>query len=251
MKLLKLSSLIFIFVLLSCGSDNNTVIDEPDKPEPVQPVNKYPTELVGTWQFYSGNPVGILSSIEEKDILNQTFIFVANGNMNEAIVHPNTNYQGETSSANGNWFVENKQLKLTDWQGNAISSNCSYKINADSSLTLTISGKSAVYYKQEDIKKKYSDLIIGSWNNMRDGSARERMSFYNTGRGYSQSYFINGFYYGGEPFSWTYNDNVITVIYDNIAGSMGHHEYVLNYLNNNSISWTYKNEAKFYVREQQ
>ena len=240
-----------MFVLLSCGGDgNNTVIDEPNQPDPVLPPNKYPTELVGTWQFYSGNPVAVLSSIEESHILNQTFIFVANGNMNEAIVYPDNNQEGNTTSANGNWLVENSQLKLTDWQGNAIGGNYSYKINADSSLTLTIKGKSAVYYKQEDIKKKYPDLIVGSWNNMREGSARTRMSFYDTGRGYLQSYYINGFYYGGEPFSWYYEDNVITAKYDNIAGPTGQHKYSINYLNKKSISWTFKNEAKFYVREQ-
>ena len=71
MKYLKLLSLIFIFVLLSCGGDDkNPVNDEPNKPDPVQPATKYPTELVGTWEFYSGNPVAILSSIEENDILN-------------------------------------------------------------------------------------------------------------------------------------------------------------------------------------
>lgn len=250
MKYLNIFSLIFVFVLLSCGGDdNNPIIDEPDKPDPVQPANKYPTELVGTWQFYSGNPVAVLSNIEENDILNQTFIFVANGNLNEAIVHPDANQQGMTTSANGNWMVENKQLKLTDWQGNAISGSYLFKINADSSLTLTISSKSAVYYKQEDIMSKYPDLIVGSWNNMRDGSARARMSFYNTGRGYSQSTYINGFYYGGEPFSWSINDNVISVDYDNISKPTGHHEYVINYLNKKSISWTFKNEARHYVRE--
>lgn len=250
MKYLKLLSLIFIFVLLSCGGDdNNPVNDEPDKPDPVQPATKYPTELVGTWEFYSGNPVAVLSSIEENDILNQTFIFVANGNLNEAIVHPDANKQGKTISANGNWMVENNQLKLTDWQGNTINGSFSFKINADSSLTLTVSGKSAVYYKQEDIKSKYPDLIIGSWNNMRDGSARTRMSFFNTGRGYSQSIYINGFYYGGEHFSWSINDKIISVDYDNISQPTGHHEYIINYLNKKSVSWTFKNEARHYVRE--
>lgn len=250
MKHLKLVSLIYMLMLLSCGGDNNNpIIDEPDKPDPVQPANKYPTELVGTWEFYSGNPVAVLSSIEENDILNHTFIFVANGNMNEAIVHLGRNEQGETVSANGNWLVENKQLIITDWQGSIIVENCSYKIDADSSLTLTIGGKSAIYYRQHEIKKKYPDLIDGSWNNMRAGSARARMSFYDTGRGYSQSYYINGFYYGGEPFSWSYSDGVIYVDYDNISKPTGHHEYVINYLNKKSISWTFKNETKHYVRE--
>ena len=250
MKYLKLISLIFVFAFFSCGrDDSSSLIDEPDRPDSFQPANKYPTELVGTWEFYSGNPVSVLSSIEENDILNHTFIFVANGNMNEVIVYPDINKYGKSTSANGNWFVENKQLKFTDWQGNAINANCSYKINADSSLTLTIGGKTAVYYKQNEIKNKYPDLIVGSWNNMRDGASKARMSFYNTGRGYSQSTYINGFYYGGEPFSWSYSDNVISVDYDNISKPTGHHEYVINYLNKKSISWTFKNEAKHYIRE--
>lgn len=246
----KIAILLMALCLSSCGSDdNNSVIDEPDKPDPVQPTNKYPAELVGTWQLYSGNPVAVLSSIEENDILNQTFIFVDNGNLNEAIVYPDANKHGKTTSAYGNWLVENKVLKLTDWQGNAIGGNCSYKINADSSLTLTISGKSAIYYKQEDIKKKYQDLIIGRWNNMREGASKTRMSFYSTGRGESQSTYINGFYFGGEPFSWSYSDNVIIADYDNIAQPTGHHEYVINYLNKKSVSWTFKDEEKHYVRE--
>ena len=178
MKHLKIFSLLFMLALFSCGGDdNNSVINEPEKPDPVQPGSKYPTELVGTWQFYSGNPVAVLSSIEENDILNHTFIFVDNGNMNEAVVYRDDNRFGKTTSAYGNWLIENKQLKLTDWQGNAIGGNCSYKINADSSLTLTIAGKSAVYYKQDEIKKKYPDLIIGRWNNMREGASKARMSF--------------------------------------------------------------------------
>ena len=250
MKHLKLLSFVFVVTLLSCGSDgNNSVVDEPDTPDPAQPANKFPTELVGTWQFYSGNPVAILSSVEESDILNQTFIFVANGNMNESIVYPDANKFGKTTSANGNWMVENKQLRLTDWQGNALNGSFSYKINADSSLTLINGDKSAVYYKQEEIKKKYPDLIVGSWNNMRDGSSKTRMSFYDTGKGYSQSEYINGFYYGGEPFSWSYSDNIISADYDNISKPTGHHEYVLIYLNKKSVSWTFKNEERYYVRE--
>lgn len=246
-KVLILFSL--MMVLVACGNDdNNTVIDEPDKPESVQH-DKYPTELVGTWEFYSGNPVGVLSSIEENDILNHTFIFVANGNLNEAIVYPDDNQQGKTISVYGNWFVEGKQLKLTDWQGNAIGANCSYKINADSSMTLSFDDRSAVYYRQEEIRKKYPELIVGSWNNMRDGAARTRMSFYDSGRGQSQSYYMNGMFMGGDSFSWSYSDNVISVDYDNISQPTGHHEYVINYLNTKSISWTFKNEAKHYVRE--
>lgn len=250
MKHLKLLSLIFIFALLSCGGDNSDPdINEPNKPDPVQPANKYPTELVGIWQFYSGNPVAVFSSIEENDILNHTFTFVANGNINEVIIHPDANKQGKTTSGNGNWFVENKQLKFTDWNGNAISNNISYKINSDSSLTLTISNKSAVYYKQEDIKKKYPDLIVGTWNNMRDGGARTQMYFNNSGRGASLSNYYEGAFYGREDFSWSYNDNVIIVDYDHITYPTGHHEYAINYLNKKSISWTFKNEARHYVRE--
>ena len=130
-----------------------------------------------------------------------------------------------------------------------LSGNNSYRINADSSLTLTIDGKSALYYKQNEIKKKYPELIVGSWNNMSEGAGRRRMSFYNTGRGQSQTYYINGMFMGGEPFSWSYSDNVISVDYDNISKPTGHHEYVVNYINTKSISWTYKNEAVHYVRE--
>ncbi len=247
-KVLILFSL--MMMLVACGSDDNkSVIDEPDKPDPVQPENKYPTELVGTWEFYSGNPVAVLSSIEENDILNHTFIFVANGNLNEAIVYPDANKQGKTISAYGNWFVENKQLKLTDWQGNAIDGNNSYKLNADSSLTLTIGGKSALYYKHDEIKKKYPELIIGSWNNMRESAGRAKMIFSNNGRGAFLATYIDGTFYGRDDFSWSYNDNVITADYDHITYPSGHHEYVINYLNTKSISWTFKNEVKHYVRE--
>ena len=61
MKHLILLSFVFVVTLLSCGSDgNNSVVDEPDTPDPAQPANKFPTELVGTWQFYSGDPIAIL-----------------------------------------------------------------------------------------------------------------------------------------------------------------------------------------------
>ena len=184
MKHLIFLSLLFVVALFSCGNDdNNTVNGEPDTPDSVQPANKYPSELVGTWQFYSGDPEAILSSIKDSDILNHSFIFVANGNLNESIVYSDANKQGKTISANGNWMVENKSLRLTDWQGNPLNGSFSYKINADSSLTLINGSNSAVYYKQDDIKKKYPDLIVGSWNNMRDGASKARMSFYNTGRG--------------------------------------------------------------------
>lgn len=242
MKHLKLVLLFFILALTSCGSNG-------DEPHSNQQADKYPDELVGTWEFYSGNPVAVLSGIEENNILNHTFIFVDNGNMNEAIVHPDANKYGKTTSANGNWFFENKQLRFTDWQGNAVGGDCSYKINADGSLSLTIGDKTAVYYKQDDIKKKYNNLIVGSWNNMREGSARTKMIFNNNGRGSSLSYYYEGAYYGREDFSWSYNDNVITADYDHITYPTGHHEYVINYINKKSISWTYKNEAKYYVRE--
>lgn len=227
----------------SCGSDSN----EPDS---TQPENKYPTELVGTWQFYSGNPVSVFSSIDENDILNQSFIFVANGNMNETIVRPNGNCQGESTSANGNWFVENKQLKITDWQGNAISGNCSYKINADGSLNLTIGGKSAVYYKQDEIKKYYSGLIVSTWNSLRQDGGRTRMIFSSNGKGAFLSTYIDGAFYGRGDFTWSYSDNVITAVYENRASSFATEEYVLNYLNKKSISWTFKKNTVFYVRAQ-
>lgn len=240
-----------MMLLVACNSDdNNPMINEPDKPDPVQPANKYPNELVGVWEFYSGNPVAVLSTINENDILNHTFIFVANGNMNEAIVHPDRNKQGETISAYGNWLVENKQLKLTDWQGNVIGGNCSYKINADSSLTLTIGGKSAVYYKQNDIKKKYLDLIVNRWNSLRQDDGRERMTFYSNNTGCFETYYKNGFYNGRGDFTWSYNNNVITAIYKDRASSIATEEYVINYLNMKSISWTFKNNTVHYTREQ-
>ena len=247
MKLLKCISLILILVLLSCGDDNNKESVEPD---PAIPTNKFPAELVGTWQFYSGNPVAVLSSVEENDILNQTFIFVANGNMNEAIVRPDRNKQGETISANGNWFVENKQLKLTDWQGNMVGGNVAYKINSDSSLTLTISGKSAVYFKQDEIKKKYPSLIVSTWNSLRQDGGRTRMIFSSNGKGAFLTTYIDGAFYGRGDFTWSYSDNVITAIYENRASSFATEEYVLNYLNKKSISWTFKNNIVHYVREQ-
>lgn len=238
-----------MMLLVACGGDNNNpVIDEPDS---VEPANKYPTELVGTWEFYSGNPVAVLSSIEENDILNHTFIFVANGNMNEAIVHPDRNKHGETISANGNWFVENKQLKLTDWLGNAIGGNCSYKINADNSLTLTIGGKSAVYYKHEEIRKKYPDLIVSRWNSLRqDDAGKERMTFNSDSTGCYETYYHNGFFNGQGDFTWSYNENIITARYRNVASSIATEEYVINYLNKKSISWTFKNDTVYYTREQ-
>lgn len=238
MKYLKYLLVLCMIALLSCGGNDN---NEPDS---LQPANKFPNEIVGTWELYSGDPVPILSRIEENDILNQTFIFVANGNINESIAH-----HGKYTSANGNWFVENKQLKFTDWHGNEIGTDCSYKINADSSLTLTISGKSAIYFKQDDIKVKYHDLLVGSWNNGAQGAGRVRMTFNKNGRGYSQSTYINDIYYAGEPFSWSYNNKVITVDYDNVAKPIGLHEYVINFLNKKSISWTFENETRFYVRE--
>ena len=249
MKHLKLLSLFFILALLSCGSDDdNPVNNEPDKPDPVQPSNKYPNELVGTWQFYSGNPVAVLSSIDENDILNQTFIFVANGNMKENIVHPNRNNQGMISSANGNWMVENKQLKLTDWQGNAISGNYSYKINADSSLSINFNGKTAIYYRQEDVKRNYPDLIVSCrWVTI---SKYSRMTFYTNGRGCFETYYKNGFYNGVANFTWSYNDNIIKAIYEDRASSIATEEYVINYLNKKSISWTFKNDTACYIREQ-
>lgn len=235
--------LFMTLVLLSCESDSN-------EPDPTQHENKYPDELVGTWQFYSGSPVSVLSSIDENEILNQSFIFVANGNMNEAIVRPNGNGQGEPTSANGNWFVENKQLKFTDWQGNAIDGNCSYKINADGSLNLTIGGKSAVYYKQDKIKMLYSGLIVSTWNSVRQDAGRTCMIFSSNGKGAFLSTYIDGAFYGRGNFTWSYSDNVITAVYENRASSFATEEYVLNYLNKKSISWTFKNNTVFYVRAQ-
>lgn len=246
-RIMKYSTTIAIVLmalfLSSCGSD----VNEPDS---TQHENKYPTELVGTWQFYSGNPVAVLSNIDENNILNQTFIFVANGNMNESIVRPNGNGQGETTSANGNWFVENKQLKLTDWQGNAIGRNYSYKINADGSLNLAIDGKSAVYYKQDEIQKYYSGLIVSTWNSLRQDGGRTRMIFSSNGKGAFLSTYIDGAFYGRGDFTWSYSDNVITAVYENRASSFATEEYVLNYLNKKSISWTFKNNTVFYVRTQ-
>lgn len=251
MRHLKLLSLIFLMALFSCGGDdNNPVIDEPDNPDPVQPANKYPTELVGTWQFYSGNPVAVLTSIEENNILNQTLIFVANGNMNEAIVHPKGDYQGEIVSANGNWLVDNQQLTITDWQGHTVVGNCYYKIYADSSLTLTIGGKSAVYYKQESIKKKYPDLIVSRWNSLRQDNGRERMTFNRDYSGIYETNYYNGFYNGRGIFTWSYNDNVITAKYKDRATSIATEEYAINYLNKKSISWTFKKDTVYYLREQ-
>lgn len=235
--------ILMALIFSSCGSDSN----EPDS---AQPENKYPTELVGTWHFYSGNPVSVLSSIDENDILNQSFIFVANGNMSEAIVRPNGNGQGESTTANGNWFVENKQLKFTDWQGNTIGGNCSYKINADGSLNLTIGGKSAVYYKQDEIKKYYSGLIVSTWNSLRQDGGRTRMIFSSDGKGAFLSTYIDGAFYGRGDFTWSYSDNVITAVYENRASSFATEEYVLNYLNKKSISWTFKKNTVFYVRAQ-
>lgn len=233
-----------MLALLSCNGDDN------NNPEPIQPKSKNPKELVGTWQFYSGNPVSIFSNYEESQILNQTLVFVANGNMNESIEHPNSNLQGESNSINGNWFVENNQLKLTDWQGNEIDRNCSYKIYADSSLTLTINGKASVFYKHDEIKKKYPDLIIGRWDNMRKDSGRTRITFNRDGKGSVQTTYIEGAFYGYGSFSWSYNNNIITTIHDNVASSIATREYLINYLNKKSISWTYKNNIVHYVREQ-
>ena len=243
MKHLKLLSFVFVVTLLSCGSDDN----EPDLS---QYENKYPEELVGIWQFYSGDPVAILSSVDESEILNQTFTFVANGNMNESIVNPDANKQGKTTTANGNWFVENKQLKLTDWQGNAIGGTCSYKINADGSLNLTIGGKSAVYYKQDEIKSYYSGLVAGTWNSLRQDGGRTRMIFSSNGKGAFLSTYIEGAFYGRGDFTWSYSDNVITAIYENRASSFATEEYVINYLNKKSVSWTFKNNTVYYVRAQ-
>lgn len=240
MKYIEFLTLSLLLALLSCNGDDND--------NPAQPNSKNPIELVGTWQLYSGDPVAMFSNLEDSQILNQTLIFVVNGNMNESIVK--RDHPSEKSSVNGNWFVENKQFKLTDWQGNEINKAFNYKIGADSSLTLTINGKSAVYYKQEEIKNKYPDLIVSRWNNLATFDAgKERMTFSSDGTGCFETYYKNGFYNGRGNFTWSYANNVITAVYKDVATSIATEEYTINYLNQISISWTFKDKTVYYVRE--
>lgn len=207
-SLFLLLSVIISCVLVSCGNDdNNTVIDEPTNNKE----DSYPKELVGTWVYYSGNPNSLYVDFNGSDILNITFTLTSNGNLSESFVFYSPDYERKTTSTIGNWYVENKKLIVTDWYGNKVSNDLSYKFENDNSLVLTINGNSAVFYKQEVIETFYSNLIIGTWNNNRPGGGKTRISFNSNGKGSRESTYIDGRYYSRALFTWSCSGNELII----------------------------------------
>lgn len=239
----------FILVLLSsCGGDNkNNAIDEPDIPEQE---NKFPTELVGTWMYYSGTSGSIFFDYDEKDLLNISLTFVGNGNILESVYYFNSSRKGDYNEVKGNWFIENQKLIITNWDGERRPDDFSYKINNDNSLTITINGNSSKFYKKEDIIKLYPSLITDSWDNGRTDSGRERITFRGDGSGYEQSLYWEGrVFMSGSTFDWSYADETITAVYDNVATSIATKNYKIRYLNTKSLSWTIGNGSSFWLRD--
>ncbi len=223
---------VFCVTMVSCGDDNNTN-DEPIQPDNTED-NKFPTELVGVWCYYSGSPNSLFVEFNEEDILNMTYTFTSNGNLNETFVYYSPDYEGKKTSTIGNWSVENKKLSIYDWNGNKFNGDVSYKINDDNSMTLTINGNSAIYYKQEDIVKYYSKLILGGWNNNWPANGKIRYTFSSDGTAERQSNYINGFFYGSSSFTWSISGNEL------ITQNEGVSEQgisTINYLNKRSLSW--------------
>ena len=226
-----LTFVLLSFSLPSCGDDNNNiVIDEPEGTES----NRYPVELVGTWCYYSGNPNSLFVDFNEKDILNMTYTLTSNGNLSETFVFYSPDNEGKKTSTIGNWSVENKTLMISDWNGNKINGDLSYSLNNDNSLTLTINGTSAIYYKQEDIVKLYPKLIIGAWNNNWPANGKIRYSFNSDGTAVRQSNYINGFFCGRSSFTWSINGNELITQNEGVS-EQG--KSTINYLNKRSLSW--------------
>lgn len=221
--------IVLSYSMSSCGGDDNN-IDEPVNSNE----NRYPSELVGTWFYHSGDPSSLFVDFEGNDILNITYTLTSNGNLQESFVYYSGDYSGKSTSTLGNWYVENKKLIITDWNANMIHNGLSYKFNNDNSLTITINGKSSLFYRQEDIEKIYKDLIIGTWNNNALGGGKTRITFNRDGSGHQQSTYINGFYYGSTHFSWSCNGNELTIKNDDAPQS---NTTKINYVNKKSFSW--------------
>lgn len=247
-SVLYLFTALSFLLLSSCSGDNkNAVIDEPDVTEQD---NKFPSELVGTWIYYTGTSGSIFFDYDEKDLLNISLTFVENGNLLESVYYFNSSRIVDYNEVKGNWFIENQKLIITNWDGERRPDNFSYQINNDKSITITINGNSSVFYKKEDIIKLYPSLMIDSWDNGRTDSSRERITFRSDGSGYGQSLYWEGrVFMSGTTFNWSYADETITVVYNNVASSFATKNYRIKFLNKKSLSWTIGNGSSYWLRD--
>jgi hypothetical protein len=238
----------FSLLFLSCGKDgekSDSVIDEPNQQE--TGMTDHPTELVGTWVYYSGVPKSILSDVEGGEVLNHVLVFTPNGNFSESVTSISNNGIVPSSSV-GNWKANKQVLSFTDWNGNTVNANISFSFDQDSVLILTYAGKNAHYYNSEFMPKLYPESIIGVWESYVSGSGRVRMVFNSGGTGVYNTYYINGMYYGREYITWKINNDSLAINYTDWAYPTSLHEYKINYLNINSLSLNYKEGTSYYSR---
>lgn len=215
----------FSLLLLSCGNNDS----ETD--EPIQKTD-HPKELVGTWIYYSGTPKSILSDVESGNILNHELALTANGNFSESITAESDNNKDSASPRSGNWKVNNKTLKFTDWYGNPINADISFSLGPDSILVLTCVDNIAYYYKPDDIQKHYSQLIIGTWE-----TYRIKIVVSGDGTGAVYNYYSD-YVYGSEKMTWKIEKDSLTINYTDWAYPTSLHKYRINYLNTKHLSWT-------------
>jgi hypothetical protein len=233
-------------LFLSCGDDgdnNDSVIDEPNQEETSQ--NIHPTELVGTWVYYSGTARTVLSTNEGDMILNQILEFASNGYFAETItVKSHLDYiGGETSTLDGRWWVSGKQIMFSDKYGNPINTSLAYLFEADSALSLN----AARYYPSAKVSNYFSSTIVGTWENYRTLSGKERIVANSNGSGVVYIYYSENVY-GAENMTWKLKDDSLTINYNSWAYPTSLHEYKINYLNTKHLSLTGKDGESFYSK---
>ena len=236
-------SFLLSLLLLSCGNGNDNediVIDEPQKQE-------NPSDLVGIWVYFSGTARSVMTTNDSDVILNQVFEFAPNGYFAETItVKSHLDYiGGETSTYDGRWWVSGKQIMFSDKYGNPINTSLAYLFKADSALSLN----AAQYYPSAKISNFYSSTIIGTWENYRTLSGKERIDINSGGTGAVYSYYTNNVY-GSENMTWKLNNDSLTINYNSWAYPTSLHKYKINYLNTKHLCWTYNNEKYYYSKQQ-
>ena len=228
-------------LFLSCGNDDNkndSVIDEPDQEETSQ--NIYPTELVGTWVYYSGTPRSVMTANESDMILNHILEFASNGYFAETItIKSGLDYiGGETSTLDGRWWVSGKQIMFSDKYGNPINTSLAYLFEADSALSLN----AARYYPSPKISNYFLSAIIGSWV-----SGKNRILINRGGTGAVYTYYTD-IVYGSENITWKLSNDSLTINYNSWAYPTSLHEYKINYLNTKHLSLLSKDGTSFYSK---
>lgn len=221
-------------ILFSCGRDGK------NNEEPKQEGTSYPSELCGTWIYYSGAPKSILSDIDSTLIFNHVLTLTSNGNFSESV-----STIDESAPLYGNWKVNNKSLVITDWNGNVINSGLSYSIGSDSILSLTSDGKSAFYYRPSILQSMYPSIIFGTWEIYKVS----QLVFNRNGTGVSYSNYHDGFYLGREYTTWSIAADSLRIRYIDWAESAGLFEYKIDYLNTKYLCITNKNGTSRYSKQ--